>query len=68
VSEWQPISTTPRDSTLILTATARGPMIAYWGRRGEANSPGWLGGHCHIYHIDQPTHWQPLPEPPEETP
>jgi hypothetical protein len=39
-------------------------MIAYWGRSNALNRPAWIGGHCRVDHIDQPTHWMPLPDPP----
>ena len=64
MSEWQDIETAPRDGTLVLAWSGRAPLIAYWGRDNALNPLGWIGGHCRINHIDQPTHWMPLPAPP----
>lgn len=64
---WQPIETAPKDGTLILIAkggaSAWHNMFAgYWDEGlGEFK-----------YHRDgyvrNPTHWMPLPPPPETTP
>jgi hypothetical protein len=66
VSEWQPISTAPKDG---------GPLIVYRGRvevaryiANAANGPYWqnmLGAVLTSWERDNPpTHWMPLPEPP----
>jgi hypothetical protein len=68
MSEWRPINTAPKDGTLILAWDGRAALLAYWGRSNAVNPFGWIGGHCHINHIDQPTHWMPLPDPPQITP
>jgi hypothetical protein len=67
MTEWQPIETAPKDGTRLLVWANnlwREPAIAYWSRSGPLNPPCWVGGHCHVGHIDQPTHWMPLPTPP----
>lgn len=64
--EWQPIETAPKDGTRILAWDGRSIHVAYWGWDNPANRLAWLGGHCRIDHIDQPTHWMPLPEPPRQ--
>ena len=60
-SRWQPISTAPKDGTEILAyADNKGQkgerMVLYWDRGF------WLWGAIAIH---DPTHWMPLPEPPE---
>jgi hypothetical protein len=63
--EWMPIETAPKDGTRVLVWSDkhawRGIGIAYWGRNNPLNRLAWIGGHCRIDHIDQPTHWMPLP-------
>ena len=59
---WQPIETAPRDGTEILI----------WEKEFEAFSVGcFLGDEPFWYGFTykdrvNPTHWMPLPEPPEE--
>jgi hypothetical protein len=63
---WQPIETAPKDGTVILVWSRRlGMLPAFFGRTDEINPPAWHGGHCRVNHIDQPTHWMRLPEPPK---
>lgn len=57
--KWQPIETAPVDGTEILVAEDRYVTVArwcgfYWG--DGLSLMGSIG----------PTHWMPLPEPPEE--
>jgi len=63
-SQWQPIETAPKDGTDVLIAEYGDVAIAHWDRFGRGR---WLGprdnyGQCEIM---QPTHWLPLPEPPQ---
>lgn len=74
---WQPIETAPKDGRDILVMipedSALVPDIAYWDSDKYASNPRplwsmrkkWLWGvrWCREH---QPTHWQPLPEPPQE--
>jgi hypothetical protein len=54
---WQPIETAPGDGSRILICTESGHvLIAGWAVK--LNVSGWWN--------DNPTHWMPLPEPPEE--
>jgi len=65
MADWQPIETAPKDGTTILGyGRYLGILPVYWGRTGELNPLAWLGGHCRVHHIEQPTHWMPLPIPP----
>jgi hypothetical protein len=70
--EWYPISTAPKDGTIIL-AWRFFPVAVYWG--GNSEFP-WeavhVGGNMRLFPNgfaeDDPhlTHWMPLPEPPED--
>lgn len=72
-SDWMPIETAPKDGTTVLVARHVGNGwgwvigvaewsiagdIAGWISRGLLHPPGELG-------LAHPTHWMPLPEPPE---
>lgn len=75
MSEWKPIETAPRDGTPILVARldkafgwVRGWSrwsgacgIYGWVSHGFFDVPGCLG-------LAHPTHWMPLPAPPEAAP
>lgn len=57
---WRPIETAPRDGTLIL-ATVKHigcDAVSFWGA-------GWRETTNGLMLRDEPTHWQPLPAPPE---
>ena len=59
---WQPISTAPRDGTAILTFQAsmcgNKVKVAIW--REDTVPKGWSASE------DSPTHWMPLPVPPDQ--
>jgi hypothetical protein len=63
-SGWQPIETAPRDGTLILMWIEHtidikgGPMIGGWHKKIGFSAS----------RFDVPTHWMPLPPPPESEP
>jgi Protein of unknown function (DUF551) len=60
---WQPIETAPKDGTAILLCVGRWMTVGHWHRVAG----GWSsnGPVYSPYGLDeQPTHWQPLPEPP----
>ena len=59
---WMPIETAPKDGTQILTFSPHGTVICEWLPAGyfrEGDAACW-------FPIVNPTHWQPLPEPPVE--
>ena len=62
--QWQPIETAPRDKTMValLHVGAKG----YWryGVGWFMPQAGWQGWNSEDHKF--PTHWMPLPEPPEE--
>ncbi|WP_213178717.1 DUF551 domain-containing protein [Endozoicomonas sp. 4G] len=60
MSEWQPISTAPT-STRVLLACKRGTvLIALHGKY-----LGWMRDDSGGRIFDEITHWMPLPEPPK---
>jgi hypothetical protein len=63
-TEWQPIETAPTDGTVVLGWSKRhgvviGPVANY--KRREMPLP-YIAG----YKWCQPSHWQPLPSPPNQ--
>ena len=58
MSEWQPIETAPKDGKLILL----------WVPGKEYGLMKWEGiWDDRLHGCRGPTHWMPLPEPPDET-
>jgi len=67
MSEWQPIETAPKDGTPILLGIA-GPH--YWPRSAWwcLDEERWVvhkGGRFSAWFDIPPTHWMPLPSPPD---
>lgn len=65
--EWQPIATVPhqRGAILVWCAERRNTYTAIWTDNGY-EEPHWEhfgGGRNHLQ--EEPTHWMPLPAPPE---
>lgn len=64
--EWQAMATAPRDGSFILTYDPLIDMqeIAAW------DSGKWANGYRHSQEARgiRPTHWMPLPAPPQDTP
>jgi hypothetical protein len=76
VNEWQPIETAPKDGARIdiwvewtSKTGVRGKRIpnCYWHRKANAWKTDcyYKDGWCH-WRGEKPTHWMPLPEPPED--
>jgi hypothetical protein len=64
MSGWQPITTAPKDGTVILTFQANsmsGPKVKVISWREDTVPKGW--GDTGV----GPTHWMPLPMPPNST-
>ena len=64
MSEWQPIETAPRDGTDILVGYTTGEICIL---HFDAATFAWWD-HLGAYEFPDPTHWMPLPPPPETTP
>ena len=63
---WQPIDTAPKDGTEILGWNYHlGRHIVSWAVQPCHNPhPAWISSTCRTNHLDPPTHWMPLPTPP----
>jgi hypothetical protein len=62
MSRWQPIETAPKDQTIVLWIPKRYPHVvvaAHWA--SEECDWGWWAGASRV----EPSHWMPLPEPPQ---
>lgn len=62
--QWQPIETAPKDGTPVLVYDANwcgnmGPRVTPAGWAPYTDGGGYWPG------VTEPTHWQPLPAPPE---
>lgn len=72
MNKWQPIDTAPKDGTVILGYEKRGIVSMYWETyfiRPEGEVFGfWELGVEEEESDDMwtPTHWMPLPPPPQE--
>lgn len=70
MSEWQPISTAPKDGTRVLVYPTL--TVAMWrSYRNDGDDAGWSDGLVKSWAYEEitelePTHWQSLPAPPEE--
>ena len=69
VNNWQSIETAPTDGTEVLIWTGFDRLIAIYVK--SENFSGWTTGwetangyDIGFAHIRAPTHWQPLPDPP----
>jgi len=67
---WQPIETAPRDGTWVVLTDGSAVGVAYWGGTYFGSDPAWVvyahRSEFELCHVDKPTHWMPLPTPPEE--
>lgn len=66
MSEWMPIETAPQDDW-ILAAEARSPDSTYPAYAARWHSAGYWMVNCGqpVVYPSDPTHWMPLPSPPE---
>lgn len=72
-SKWQPIATAPKDGTQLLgycdyAQNGRAFWVAMWiDDADELDGGFWLdaGKQDSMSRDAEPTHWQPLPEPPD---
>jgi hypothetical protein len=64
---WQPIETAPREDDLCILAwcpDAHGYIVVAWQSDDLVKGGGWFG--LEDYTLVHPTHWMPLPEPPND--
>lgn len=79
MTEWQPIETAPRDGTVVSlkfiwnNQELQAPTLAKWSTDKTRNggpgaiADGWVGADGNPFVIQyDPTHWMPLPEPPNK--
>lgn len=68
---WLPIESAPKDGTPVMLFSPCDPFFndganvgtgMVWVSGGWRDTGGWRGDYGH----DEPTHWQPLPDPPKE--
>ena len=69
MSAWKPIETAPKDGTRVLLSNANGTWMGEFKEQFKDDRP-WFSvllNHWHMspYCSTEPTHWQPLPSPPE---
>lgn len=66
MGDWQPIETAPKGKVVLLwkTITKEHYVAAYIP--GEVNGPGWCTPDG--FQIFNATHWQHLPDPPQDKP
>lgn len=67
MAEWQPIETAPKDGNVIILADHRGRVVASCWTGDEEYPWEFLDGSdtTNGWDAHRPTHWQPLPEPPQ---
>lgn len=68
---WQPIETAPFTSRAILVWCPERHntyVVTWWGGSSSEEMPCWrhFGGHSDLH--EEPSHWMPLPKPPETQP
>lgn len=69
MSDWQPIETAPKDGTDFLAwLMGNTHMVIYFDASIDSLYPWRATDSNSCYHVDAPTHWMPLPEPPSTEP
>jgi hypothetical protein len=61
---WQPIETAPRDGEYFLAWNGNWRGLARFWEPNYEGDPPWVDETTQ-YIVPEPTHWMPLPEPPE---
>ncbi len=67
---WEPIETAPKDGNYILLWDEDfGLQVGFWARSLQRWSQSVEPCTCLrlLSYLDSPTHWMPLPQPPENT-
>lgn len=65
-ARWQPIDTAPEDHDILIYVPAWGPLIARFNREFDEWSSRMQCPVSLAEEGDRPTHWMPLPQPPED--
>ena len=69
MGEWQPIETAPKDGTWILAGEFGNPDFVgdYYAASWSGDEDGCWCANCgqYVTQEPEPTHWMPLPAPPE---
>jgi hypothetical protein len=62
--EWNDIKTAPKNQSVLVNVGGK-VLVAHY----KLNWGAWQAEYCHddMGSIPEPTHWQPLPEPPQES-
>jgi hypothetical protein len=74
MSDWQDISTAPKDVNIIAADASDGWVgeVYWYNRHSEylGGGPGWMIANCDSEYgsLVEATHWQPLPSPPKPSP
>lgn len=67
--DWQPIETAPQNGTRVLTYGQDYGFMQWWDGTEYGSEGFWTHSDEVLADIDpspeQPTHWMPLPEPPQ---
>lgn len=68
MSEWQPIETAPKDRAVLAWSIDFFASVIeiVWWEEDNSDGPGWALGDSGFRCT--PTHWMPLPEPPDAPP
>lgn len=62
--DWQPIETAPKDTFVLINCVYGGVQRACF--YPDNKNQKWRGGSSECYDNNEPTHWQPLPQPPKQ--
>lgn len=66
---WQPIETAPKDTvTEVLGWDGHDMLVTYWFQRPSGRAGWYQGEDRYETFFWEPTHWLPLPSPPEVSP
>ena len=68
---WQPIETAPTKGQRFLAIQGKDQFICQWGYHYQrsltkGNIYGWVNCHGQAGNVARPTHWMPLPSPPQD--
>lgn len=64
MSEWRPIETAPKGKVLIFCEDGKTHVASY---NGSDNNKIWTSDSEYFNVKKYPTHWMPLPQPPQQT-